>query len=545
MSSLHAKEEDTASAVLNTRTGRLHRKMHARHLEMIAIGGSIGTGLLKKSGGAVFTAGPVGALLCFALVGVQVFGVITGLGEMATYLPVDGAFSQFPARFVNPALGFASGWNYWITWALCTPAELSAIATFMTYWTTAVQPWIWSAVYLVPLVLVNFIGVSGFAEVEYTLSFVKVVTVSLFLVVGTLVWLGVGTGRAKWFENWSPAIVGNDAISRFANVSSGGFVTAFYSYAGTELIGVTAGEVSNPRKAVPRAVTGTFYRIVIFYIGAIFLVGVLLPPDSSILNPNNAISQSPFVYVYSVIGINFAADVMNAVIIVAALSASNSALYACSRTLMRLSDEGNAPKVFSYVDKRGVPLVALSLTVLFCVASVLGGYLVGSGQMFNFISSTSGLGILIAWNIISYTHLRFRWGYLAQGRKLEDLPYVAPFFPYADILSLLLGTLIFVFILFGTFYQRTVFDLSWYMNTSWIYSGVPLIIILFIAYGLRAGIISGKGVFSGFKLIPYEEMDFESDRYIETEAERAENDALKQKPKTWAQWKSKLLYKLF
>ncbi|KAJ3286266.1 hypothetical protein HDU79_006612 [Rhizoclosmatium sp. JEL0117] len=532
--------------VVHTQPGsKLHRNMRARHLEMIAIGGSIGTGLLKKSGGAVYNAGPVGALLCFAIVGLQVFGVITGLGEMATLLPVDGAFSHLPARFVNEALGFASGWNYWLTWALCTPAELSAIASFMTFWTTNVQGWVWSAVYLAPLVLVNFGGVRHFAEVEYTLSLIKVVVISLFILVGTLVWFGVGGGGFLGFKNWAPAFVGATPLDQFTNMSTGGFVTAFFSYAGTELIGVTSGEVANPRKSVPRAIKGTFVRIIVFYIISIFLVGLLLPPDSKILNPSNPISQSPFVYVYNVIGIRFAADVMNAVIIVAALSASNSALYACSRTLMRLADEGNAPKFFNYVSKNGVPVYALGLTVLFAIISVIGGYAVGSGQIFNFLSNMAGLGILIAWNIISITHLRFRRGYLAQGKKLEDLPYVAPFFPYADYLSLVIGFALGAFILFGTFYNVTNFNLDWWMNNSWIYSGVPLIFILYIGRAAYEGHKSGKGLLHGFKLKAFEDMDFETGKFVETEADLAENAELEGKPKTTKEWIQRITYKLF
>ncbi|ORY45513.1 hypothetical protein BCR33DRAFT_784291 [Rhizoclosmatium globosum] len=190
--------KDTSNIIMHAAPegAKLHRKLQARHLEMIAIGGSIGTGLLLKSGGAIFTAGPIGALLCFAIVGIQVFGVITGLGEMATLLPVEGIFSQIPSRFLSPAWGFASGWNYWLNWALTVPTELTAVASFMAYWVSTDQfpSWAWSGVYLVPLALLNLTSVKYLGEAEFFMSLLKVISIVIFLIVGTCVWFGAGQG---------------------------------------------------------------------------------------------------------------------------------------------------------------------------------------------------------------------------------------------------------------------------------------------------------------------------------------------------------------
>ncbi|KAI9338508.1 lysine-specific permease [Obelidium mucronatum] len=521
---------------------KMHRKLQARHLEMIAIGGTIGTGLLLKSGGAIYSAGPLGALICYLTVGIQVFGVATSIGEMATFLPVDGAFSQLPSRFVNKAFGFVSGWNYWMNWALTIPAELAAIAAFMGYWIspTIVPAWVWSAVYLIPLASINMVGVAGFGEAEFVLSIIKVIAVLVFLSVGICVWLGVGGGGVLGFKNWNPAVVGETSADQFVN-TAGAFVTAFFSYGGTELVGLTAGEAANPRKSVPRAINGTFYRVTIFYIGAIFVVGVLLPPNSEILNPANADRTSPFVYVYNAVGVSFGSHIMNAVVIIAALSAANSSIYATSRTLMRLAVEGNAPKVLGWVDKRGVPVFALLVSVCFGSLAVVGGYVAGTSHVFNFLSNFIAICILASWMSMNVTHLRFRYGYVHQGRRIQDLPYVAPFFPYADILSLSIGSVVMGFMVFGAFFGISEYNVDWFTSNSWVYGALPLMLTGFLAKGI---VLKRNGV-DAFKLIPYDEMDFETNKLVETAEEIAENEIIHQKPKTVKQFIQKVIYKLF
>ncbi|KAI9342270.1 amino acid permease/ SLC12A domain-containing protein [Obelidium mucronatum] len=453
--------------------------------------------------------------------------------------------SHFPARFVTPALGFASGWNYWLVWALTFPAEFAGIAGLMSFWVSKEQvaSWIWSLVYMAPIVGVNMFPVTGFAEVEFVLCIVKIFAIVLFLIIGTFVWFGVGqTTGPLGFRNWSPAIVGDSGLNRFLNIGRS-FTTAFFSYGGTELVGLTAGEAANPRKSVPRAINGTFYRIIIFYLCSIFLVGVLLAPDSPILKAKS-IKDSPFVYAYTQAGIKFGADFMNLVIIVAASSAANSALYACARTLMRLAQEGSAPRIFAKVDKRGVPVNSVILVALFGLIAVVVAYSAGkegTGLVFDWLSGVISYGIMANWMIMSYTHLRFRRGYLAQGRKLEDLPYVAPFYPYADYLSLTIGSVVSVFLLVSAFYtngvaQADFFTTQWFMDFSWTYCGVPLILTLFFAHGLLK---------SGFKFVSYEEMDFETGKLIETAEEKTENDRLHDKPKNLKEWGQRIWFKLF
>ncbi|KAJ3283936.1 hypothetical protein HDU79_008637 [Rhizoclosmatium sp. JEL0117] len=510
---------------------------------MIAIGGTIGTGLLLKSGSAIYTAGPLGALICFVIAGFQVFFVSSAIGEMAAFLPMEGAFSHMPTRFVNPAFGFASGWNYWLSWVLGVPAELSAISSFMAFWTTAIPSWAWTAIYLVPVASVNLLGVSSFGETEFALSLIKVIAIVIFLFISLLMWFGVGQSTGPlWFVNWSPALVGDDSLTRFNNIASA-MTTAFFSFGGTELIGLTASEAENPRVSIPKAINGTFIRcvvntsplfshnltpfyhlsisrILLFYLGSILMIGLLLSPDNEVLDPNNpaGISQSPFVYVYNSFGIKAAEHIMNAVIILATLSAANSSIYACSRTLTRLAEENSAPKFLGRVDSRGVPVASVALSILFGVIAIIGGYLLSPQDVFNFLSNLIALAIEINWLIMSYTHLRFRAGFLAQGYKLADLPYVAPFYPYADYLSLVMGLVVSVFLVFGSFYNVTTFDQNWFIAQSWLYAGVPLTILWFLGKGVWDGYKKGN-VLSGFALVPLMEMDFETGRYVEAEGE--------------------------
>ncbi|KAJ3234458.1 hypothetical protein HDU81_001414 [Chytriomyces hyalinus] len=526
--------------------GQLQRKLQARHLEMIAIGGTIGTGLLLRSGSAIARSGPLGALMCFAIVGLQVFGVASGIGEMATLLPVEGAFSAFPTRFVNKPLGFVNGWNYWLVWALTFPAEMAGIAGLMAFWFPDVKSYIWSFVFVFPFVGVNLITVTGFAEVEFVLCIVKIFAIVLFLIIGALYWFGVGHSDGfLGFRNWKPAIVGSDGLDSFLRIG-GTFTTAFFSYGGTELVGLTAGEAANPRKSVPRAINGTFWRILIFYIGSIFLVGVILPTDSPVLVQKSS-SMSPFVYAYKAVGISFASHFMNLVIIVAASSAANSALYACARTLMRLAEEGSAPAMFAKVSKRGVPVNSvLAVTVISLIAvavaylAEIGGDGKGSGKVFDWLSGVISYGIMANWMVMSFTHLRFRYGYLSQGRKMEDLPYIAPFFPYADYVSLFIGAFVTAFMFVAAFYNSTneadFFSTQWFLDKSWIYFTIPLLIVMYVGKGLTSG---------GFGFVSYDQMDFETGKLIETEEEKAENEAMKDKPKGAAAWAKRIWFKLF
>ncbi|KAJ3073648.1 hypothetical protein HDU98_000990 [Podochytrium sp. JEL0797] len=236
---------------------------------------------------------------------------------------------------------------------------------------------------------------------------------------------------------------------------------------------------------------------------------------------------------------------MNAIIIVAATSAANSSIYACSRTLLRLAQDGSAPKLFGKVDKRGVPVNSVAAVAFVGLLAVVAAYASGpdgSVNVFNWLAGVISYGIMAAWMIMSFTHLRFRAGYLAQGRKVEDLPYIAPFYPYSDYLSITIGSIITCFMLVSAFYPNGVatsdfFNLNWWMNNSWTYCGVPVTILFYFGYGMvKPG---------SLKMVPLMEMDFETGKFYESEEEKVANDHIHERPKNMAEWGQRIWFKLF
>lgn len=323
----------------------LRRSLKARHMNMIAIGGAIGTGLFVAGGETVSSAGPGGALVAYSFIGVMVYFLMTSLGEMAAYLPVSGSFETYANRYVDKSLGFALGWNYWFNWAITLAAELVAGALIMKYWFPDIPASVWSGIFLVILFSLNYLSTRSYGESEFLFASIKVITVITFLIVGTLLILGVG-GESPGFVNWTigdaPFVGGGTAIL-------GIFMVAGFSFQGTEMIGIAAGESEDPEKNIPKAVHSIFWRILLFYLGAFIVIGFLIPyTDPNLLNTDvENISISPFTLVFERFGLVAAASVMNAVILTAVLSAGNSGLYVSTRMLYAMAKTGQAPKLFS------------------------------------------------------------------------------------------------------------------------------------------------------------------------------------------------------
>lgn len=443
---------------------------------MIALGGSIGTGLFVASGSAISKAGPGGALLAYAGIGIMVYFLMTSLGEMATYLPVSGSFAVYSTRFVDPAMGFAMGWNYWFNWAITLAVDISTAALVMQFWLPDVPGWIFSTVSLVIIFAINALSVKSFGETEYWLSIIKVVTVIVFLVVGVLTIFGILGGHATGLENFTmkkaPFVGGVPMILSV-------FVVAGFSFQGTELIGITAGESETPEKSIPKAIKQVFWRILLFYIFAIFVIAAIIPYTSPDLLGSSAsdISISPFTLVFQRAGLASAASIMNAVILTSVLSAANSGMYASTRMLHSLAEQGYAPKKFRKTNKRGIPMAALWGTtfigLLTFLASVFGS------RVYVFLLSASGLTGFIAWLGIAISHYRFRKAFEAQGHKVSELKYSAKWFPVGPILALILCILV----ILGQ-------DIQSFQHFDWeaisvSYMSIPLFIVLYTYYKIR------------------------------------------------------------
>lgn len=453
----------------------LKPSLKARHMTMIALGGSIGTGLFLASGGAIASAGPGGALIAYAAVGLMVYFLMTSLGELATYLPDSGSFSTYATRFVSPAFGFAVGWNFWYNWAVTIAAELAAATVIIKFWFPDSPSFLWSLLFLGIMFGLNFLSAKGYGESEYWFAMIKITTVVLFLIVGVSMIFGILGGEAVGFTNFN--MDGGSMHGGFFALV-GVFMAAGFSFQGTELIGVAAGESENPRENVPRAIRQVFWRILIFYIFSILVIGMLIPyTDPSLLQSGvDNIGVSPFTLVFEKAGLAFAASVMNAVILSSVLSAGNSGMYASTRVLYAMAKQGMAPKWLGRLNSRGVPVGALIVTTSVGMLAFLASFF-GDGVVYIWLLNASGMCGFINWLAIAVSHYRFRKAYVAQGHDLKDLPFRARWFPFGPLFA-------FVLCLIAILGQGGFGgDTDWYTIIA-TYFSIPLFISIWFGYRL-------------------------------------------------------------
>ncbi|WP_257968056.1 amino acid permease [Peribacillus deserti] len=452
---------------------QLKRSLKTRHLTMISLGGTIGTGLFLASGGAIHNAGPGGALAAYAAIGIMVYFLMTGLAEMAAYMPVAGSFRVYSSKFVDPAFGFAMGWNYWYNWAITIAAELAAVTLIMKFWFPDSPSLLWSGLCLAIMFLLNYLSAKGFGEAEFWFSLIKVITVIVFIIVGILLVFGIMGGEAAGFKNFT---IEDAPFNGGFMAILGIFMAAGFSFQGTELLGVAAGESEEPEKNIPKAIKSVFWRILLFYILAIFVIGLLIPYTNEDLL-RGEIAVSPFTLIFERAGIAFAASVMNAIILTAVLSAGNSGMYASARMLWDLAREGHAPKFLGNLNKRGVPVNALIVTALVGTLAFLAS-LFGEGTVYVWLLNASGMSGFIAWVGIAISHYRFRKAFIAQGRDLNELPYRAKWFPFGPLFAFALCIIVILGQNYGAFFGDSI-DWNGVMVS---YIGLPLFLILWLGY---------------------------------------------------------------
>ncbi|EKD54894.1 MAG: hypothetical protein ACD_60C00036G0006 [uncultured bacterium] len=454
-------------------TETLHRKLNARMLSMIAIGGSIGTGIFLASGNAIYSAGPGSTLVAYLLIGLMVYFLMTSLGEMAAFMPCTGSFYTYAAKFVDPALGYALGWNYWYNWAICVATEISAASLIMHFWFPNSPSLLWSSLFLSIFVIFNAISVRSFGEVEYWFSFIKVATILIFILIGGMMIFGIDHHQSVGLKNWE---LGNGPFHGGWLAVFGALVIAGFSFQGTELIGIAAGESKDPRSTVPKAMKSVFWRILLFFVLSILVISLLIPSTSAQLASSD-VTVSPFTLVFKQIGITFAASLMNAVILTAILSAGNSGMYAGTRMLWFLAKEGHVPACFGKVTRRGVPLYALLATTLVAMLTFLSTFF-GSGRVYFWLLNAASLSGFIAWLGIAISHYRFRKAYLKQGLDLNKLPYVAKGYPYAPLIAFALCSIVIAGQNYGAFAGDHI---DWYgLLVS--YVGLIAFLVLWLGY---------------------------------------------------------------
>ena len=452
------------------------RGLKTRHVSMIALGGSIGTGLFVASGSVISQAGPGGALVAYLLMGLMVYFLMTSLGEMATNTPISGSFAAYAGKYVDPALGFAMGWNYWFNWAITVAVDISTAALVMKFWLPHMPGWIFSAITLALILCVNALSVKSFGETEFWMSLIKVITIFIFLAVGVLTIFGIMGGHYIGLSNFTykqaPFVGGIPMILAV-------FVVAGFSFQGTELVGITAGESDNPREAVPRAIKDVFWRIILFYILAIFVIGAIIPYTSPDLLGSSAtdVAISPFTIVFKRAGLAAAASVMNAVILTSVISSANSGMYASTRMLYSMAHQGFAPKAMGKTNRRGIPVGALAVTTVIALLTFITS--IEGPQIYLWLVAASGLTGFIAWVGIALSHYRFRRAFIKQGHSLDELKYHATWFPIGPIITLILCILV----ICGQ-------NVNSFANWDWeqigiTYISVPLVLILYIGYKIK------------------------------------------------------------
>ncbi|KAF4439350.1 putative amino acid transport protein GAP1 [Fusarium austroafricanum] len=406
----------------NSANTALARELKNRHLQMIAFGGSIGTGLFVASGVALYRGGPVSLLVAFIIMGSMQFFTMQALGELSVAFPVGGSFANYSTRFLDPSWGFAMGWNYTLQYLIVLPLQIIAGAFTTNYWNPNASKSIFIALFFLLILGINLLGVKAYGEAEFIFSAVKITAIIGFLLLGVIIDIaGEPDGTYIGFTRWQNPGAFHNGFKGFASV----LVTATFAFGGTEMVGLAAAETSNPKKSLPAAVKQVFWRINIFYILSILLIGLLVSYDDPHLLGAKYVSDasaSPFVIAVEMSGSEVLPDIMNAVILISLISVGNTAVYASSRTLAALAEQSFAPRMFAYIDRTGRPLVAIiccgSLGLLAFTANIKT-----HNEIFNWFLAISGLSTLFTWSSICVCHIRFRRAWRLAGYDLSQLAF--------------------------------------------------------------------------------------------------------------------------
>lgn len=411
---------------------KLERGLKPRHVEMIALGGTIGVGLFMGSASTIQTAGP-SVLLCYALAGLVMFFIMRIMGEMLYLEPVTGSFATYGHKYICPFAGYLTAWCYWFLWVTVGLSEVTAVGIYVHFWFPEVPQWISALGGMLIVTLANMAAVKYYGEFEFWFAIIKVTTIVVMLVVGAMIILfGFGNnGVPLGFSNlWSHGGFFPNGI--------GGMLSAMCvvaaAFQGVELVGITAGEAQNPKETLRKATKNIVWRILIFYVGAIFIVITLYPWDEL------GMMGSPFVTTFAKIGVTSAAGIINFVVLTAALSGCNSGIYSSGRMLYTLAENGQAPKFFGKLSSHGVPQHGIMITLACLLIGVVLNYLIPDSKLFLYIYSASVFPGMVAWFVLAYSQKNFRksWGEKVMGEH----PFKSPLYPYANYFCLIFLVLV-------------------------------------------------------------------------------------------------------
>ena len=406
-------------------TNELKRGLQERHIRLMALGSTIGVGLFLGSANAIKLAGPA-ILISYVLGGLAIFFIMRALGEMAVHHPVAGSFSRYAQDYLGPLPGYLTGWNYWFMWLVTCVAEITAVGIYMGIWFPDVPQWIWALAALAAMGAVNLAAVRAYGEFEFWFAMIKVVTIVLMIVGGcAMIVFGFGNhGVATGISNlW--------AHGGFMPNGAKGMLMALqmvmFAYLGVEMIGLTAGEANNPNKSIPDAINSVFWRILIFYVGALFVILSIYPWNEL------GTRGSPFVMTFESLGIKSAAGIINFVVLTAALSSCNGGIYSTGRMLYNLAQQGQAPRAFASTSRDGVPHRAVQVSIVALLLGVLLNYLVPA-KVFVWVTSIATFSAIWTWVVVLLAQMKFRRS-LSKAEQ-DGLVFRMPLYPYASWLAL-------------------------------------------------------------------------------------------------------------
>ncbi|KAK4223654.1 dicarboxylic amino acid permease [Podospora fimiseda] len=467
----------------------LHRGMKPRQLNMMAIAGAIGTGLIIGTG-TTLKFGPGSLLIAYVLMGFVVYIVMVALGEMGAWLPIKKSFSGYATRFVDPAMGFATGWNYFFKYVIVLPNNLTATGIILQYWLPNLNVSVWIAVFGVAIILLNLIHVRFFGEAEFWMSLAKALVILTLILLCLVIALGGGPNKFRsgfyyWkspgaFGPWSITIKGEGttviegSTGRFLGVWAC-IVQSTFAYLGTELVGVAFGETPNPSKNVPRAVRQTLMRIVFFYVAGVLVLGMAVPYNSPELaaatKQKTGGLASPFTVAARQAGIPKLADAVNGMLLVFTISAANSDIYLASRTAWALAKDRQAPQMMQRTNKRGVPIPAVALSSLFIALGFMNASKDSATVFGYFVSLVTVFGAL-NWIAVLVSYIAMIRGMKAQNIPREIMPYRNPLLPYAAYPALFITMLVIVFSGYNAFIPH--FQVDRFLTS---YIGIPVYVV--------------------------------------------------------------------
>ncbi|KAI9753144.1 MAG: hypothetical protein M4579_005307 [Chaenotheca gracillima] len=471
------------------RYGYVARGLKSRHIQFIALGGTIGTGLFLGIGTAFTNAGPLSVILGYSFTGVAIYAMMQCLGEMATWLPLPGAIPQFAARYVDPALGFAVGWNNWYQAAITLCAEISAAALVIGFWNDVINPAPWITIIIVLIIFLNIFAVSIYGEAEFCFASIKIITIVGLLIMAFCIFLGGNPHHDRLgFRYWKhPGAMkeyqstGN--TGRFLGLFST-LVNAAFSYGGVEMVAVAAGEAENPRKNIPKAVRRVFWRILLFYVLGSLALSVTIPSDDpkllgAIEDGAPGAAASPWVIAIYNAGIPVLPHIINAVILTSATSSANAFLYSGSRYLYALAQNRQAPRFLLKCSKKGVPYYCVGITVSISLLTYLSCSS-GSALVFAWFQNLVTIANLFTWCVICITYLSFKKALAAQGFSRDELVFKSKFQPYTAWFAFFYFAMIIVFNGFAVFIHGN-WDVSDFLVA---YIGIPIFFGLFMFWKL-------------------------------------------------------------